>query len=164
MKCEHDETIDPHYKDGAKEHGLSSTSTISDEIAQAQETHAISQFVGESLRLRQAEGSNDPATIMNVGCGNGYTLEKLVSQYPNQRYVGIEKSHELRRSALSRFHGNERVEIFEGDIRDRDFAKGNTADILICQRVIINLLNIEDQKHALNNIVAIVKSPIVRRK
>lgn len=61
--------------------------------------------------------------------------------------------------ASSRFNANDRVSILEGDIRDRDFSKGTTADILICQRVLINLLAIEDQKEALSNIVASVKSP-----
>lgn len=75
MEKEYDDKIARHYKDVAQEHGLSSSSTMSDEITRALETEAISQFVGESLRLRQAEGSTEPATIMDVGCGNGYTLE-----------------------------------------------------------------------------------------
>lgn len=163
MEKEYDETIDQHYKDVAKEHGLSPTSTMADEITRARETEAISQFVGASLRLRKAENPSEQATIMDVGCGNGYTLEQLANQYPDQNYVGIEKSNELRELASSRFHGNDRVRIFEGDIRDRGFTKGITADILVCQRVLINLLAIEDQKNALSNIIAIVKSPSANR-
>ncbi len=159
MKKEYDEIIDQHYKDVAKEHGLSSRSTMSDEITRNMETEAIIQFVGESLRLRQAEGSSEQATIIDVGCGNGYTLDQLVNQYPNHNYVGIEKSGELRALASSRFQGNPGVKILEGDIREKDFAKGITADILVCQRVLINLLTIEDQKNALSNIIATVKSP-----
>lgn len=159
MKKEYDEIIDQHYKNVAKENGLSSTSTMLDEITRALETKAISQFVGESLRLRKAEGSTEPATIMDVGCGNGYTLEHLSNQYHDHDYVGIEKSNELRALASSRFNANDRVNILEGDIRDSDFSKGTTADIIICQRVLINLLAIKDQKKALSNIVASVKSP-----
>lgn len=163
MKKEYDKTIDQHYKDVAKEHGLSSTSTMSDEITRALETEAISQFVGVSLRLRQAKGSTEPATIIDVGCGNGYTLETLSNKYPDHNYVGIEKSDELRKLASLRFDANDRVSIQEGDIRDRDFSKGTTADILICQRVLINLLAIADQKEALSNIVDSVKSPSASR-
>jgi len=163
MKKEYDETIDQHYKHVANEQGLSSASTMSDEITRALETQAISQFVGESLRLRQTEGLSEQATIVDVGCGNGYTLEQMAKQYPDQNYVGIEKSNELRALASQRFRGNNGVNIFEGDIRDRNFTRGVTADILICQRVLINLLAIEDQKIALSNIVSVVKSPGVSR-
>jgi len=159
MKKEYDDTIAKHYETVAKEHGTSSTSTMADETTRALETEAISQFVGESIRLRQAEGLTEPATIMDVGCGNGYTLETLSNQYPDHNYVGIEQSDELRALAQSRFKSTDRVRILKGDIRDGDFSRGTTADILICQRVLINLLAIADQKEALSNIVASVKSP-----
>lgn len=158
MKKEYDKKIDQHYKEVAKEFGLSSKSTMLSEITRSMETEAIIQFVDESLRLRKSEGSSEPATIIDIGCGNGYTLDQLVNQYPDQNYVGIEKSNELRELASSRHQENDRVKILEGDIRDKDFAKGITADILVCQRVLINLLAIEDQKHALNNILAVVKT------
>jgi len=158
MKKGYDEIINQHYKEVAKEYGHSSKSTMLDEITRHMETEAIIQFVGESLRLHESDDSSETATIMDVGCGNGYTLDQLVSQYPNQNYVGIEKSNELRALASLRFQGNDKVKILEGDIRDKDFAKGINADILVCQRVLINLLAIEDQKYALNNIVAVVQS------
>lgn len=159
MKKEYDEKIDQHYKDVAKEHGLSSNSTMADEITRALETDAIIQFVGESLRIQRREGSSKQATIIDVGCGNGYTLDVISHKYPGHNYVGIEKSDDLRSLVSSRFQGNNNVKILEGDIRERDFAKGIIADILICQRVLINLLEIEDQKHALNNIVNTANSP-----
>ncbi len=158
-KKEYDRTIEQHYQDVAKEHGLSAASTMSDEITRDLETDAITQFVGESLRLRQIEGSSGKATIMDVGCGNGYTLDVLSNKYPDQNYVGIEKSDELRSLASSRFVENNNVKIFEGDIRDKDFAKTITADILISQRVLVNLLEKDDQKLALHNIINAVNSP-----
>ncbi len=159
MKKEYDDIIDQHYKNAAKDHGLSSTSTMSDEITRKMETEAITQFVGECLRLRSADGLSRQATIIDVGCGNGYTLGQVANQYPDHNYIGIEKSVELRALASSRFQKNGRVAILAGDIREKDFVKDITADILICQRVLINLLVVEDQKIALNNIIATVKSP-----
>lgn len=159
MKKEYDEKIGQHYKDVAKEHGLSSSSTMEDEITRTFETDAIIKFVGESLRIQRREGSSGQATIMDVGCGNGYTLDILSHTYPGHNYVGIEKSDELISLVSSRFQGSNSVKILEGDIREIDFAKGIIADILICQRVLINLLEIEDQKYALNNIVNTANSP-----
>lgn len=159
MKKKYDAKIAQHYKSVAKECGLSSTSTMADAITRDLETKAIIQFVGESLRLRRGAGLSEQATIMDVGCGNGFTLDVLSHEYPDHNYVGIEKSDELRSLASSRVQGNNHVKILEGDIRERDFAKGIPADILVCQRVLINLLDIEDQRHALSNILVNVKSP-----
>ena len=158
MARKYDKTIQDHYKQVAKEFGLSATSTMADEITRESESQAILQFVSESLRMRQVEGASEPAIIMDVGCGNGYTLQRLSEEYPDQRFIGIEKSDELRALATARFAGHDNVEILEGDIRDRDFAAKASVDILVCQRVLINLLNEEDQKSALSNIIKVVAS------
>jgi len=160
MKKEYDDVIALHYKDVANSHGLSPTSTMADEITRAIETDAITNFVGDALRRFCANSAFKKATIMDVGCGNGFTLSQLFERYPEHHYVGIEKSDELRALAASRFNGNSNVQILSGDIREKGFASGIEADILICQRVLINLLNIEDQKTALINVVAAVKSPV----
>ncbi len=162
MKKQYDDTIDEHYKAVAQEHGLSSNSTMADEITRDLETKAIIQFVGESLKIQQREDSTDLTTIMDAGCGNGYTLDVLLKNYPGCNFIGIEKSDELRSLALSRFQGQPHVKIVKGDIREQGFAEGVLADILICQRVLINLLETEDQKLALGNIVHSVSSPSVR--
>ena len=96
---------------------------------------------------------------MDVGCGNGYTLSILSKKYPVHRFVGIEKSDELRALASSRFKRTKNVEILKGDIREKHIAKNSAADILICQRVLINLLDLKDQKSALKNIVNAVAGP-----
>lgn len=159
MKKEYDSKIEQHYQRVAEEHGLSSSSTMADEIIRQVETDAIVQFVGECIRQRTAEGISTPATILDVGCGNGYTLKVLLDRYPEQKFVGVEKSDSLRELAESRFHANQNVEILSGDVRDESFMAESSVDILICQRVIINLLDLEDQLLALNNMVRVVASP-----
>lgn len=159
LKRKYDKTIEQHYQKVAEDCGLSSTSTMADEITRQYETEAILQFVSASLRTLQTESPKRKATIMDIGCGNGYSLNKIIERYPEQRFVGIEKSDDLRALASSRFEGNDNVIILEGDIRDPHFAEADSVDILICQRVLINLLDLEDQRCALNNIVEVVISP-----
>lgn len=156
MKREYDHIIDQHYEKEAKEKGLSSCSTMADEITRKTETDAIIDFVGECIKCRKAEGLSDPAIITDVGCGNGYTLEILQTNYPEQTYIGIEKSPKLRALAKSRFIYHENVNIRNGDIRKKNFIESNVVDILICQRVIVNLLSEEDQLIALDNIISAV--------
>lgn len=157
MKKEYDDIIEQHYQDVAQKQGLSSTSTMADERTRKMETQAILQFVELALNSRQEK--QQPATIMDVGCGNGYTLEVLSKQFSGHKFIGIEKSDDLRELAISRFDSASNVELLKGDIRNPDFSKNTIADILICQRVIINLLDIEDQKTALNNIIDKVTAP-----
>ncbi len=152
MNRGYDRQIEEHYKGVAKEQGLLSTSTMADEIIRNLETDAIVQFLRAALKDCPTQ-----AIVMDVGCGNGYTLEKLSKQFPNCQFIGVEKSNDLRALASSRFSKSERVKIVEGDIRQENFSKGIQADVLICQRVIINILSLEDQKQALQNILNVLK-------
>jgi len=158
-KQNYDDLIAEHYKKVAEQEGGKSTSTMADIITREKETRAVINFVSDSLRHRKIKNDQHPAIIMDVGCGNGYTLGVLANRHPKENFIGIEKTKELRELAISRFEGIENVSIIEGDIRNKGFSEGVTADILICQRVLINLLNVDDQKKALNNIVYTVKEP-----
>src|SRR5262249_3883036 len=115
-------------------------------------------FVSETLRNRNLACTREPAIIMDVGCGNGYTLQLLVERFPDQRFIGVEKSNELRSLAQSRFNGRGNVEIVEGDIRVADFGGIASVDVLLCQRVLINLLNENDQISALRNLINVIQS------
>ena len=159
MKRKYDKTIQQHYQKVAEDCGLSATSTMADEITRQYETEAILQFVATSLKTLHKESQKRKVTIMDIGCGNGYTLKKIIDRYPGQHFVGIEKSDHLRSLASSRFKANDNVNILEGDIRDPHFAEADSVNILICQRVLINLLELEDQRSALNNIMKVVVSP-----
>jgi len=155
----YDDLISDHYRKVASKEGLEPTSTMADSITREKETSVIIEFVGDALNRMQGIPLGQPAVIMDVGCGNGYTLEVLSQHFPEQTYIGIEKTDELRSLAISRFDQAKNVSIMEGDIRDDEFFGGNAADVLLCQRVLINLLNEDDQQKALTNIVNAVKSP-----
>jgi SAM-dependent methyltransferase len=153
---DYDEIITHHYRQVAKKEGLKPTSTMADTITREKETKALLDYVG--YHLAGSRGGS-PVQILDVGCGNGYTLEILSNQFPSALYIGVEKSEELRELAESRFQKKENITIIPGDIRDNDFTVGQLADILICQRVLINLLDKGDQKSALENLIRAVKKP-----
>jgi len=156
---EYDQTINHHYRQVAQSEGLKPTSTMADTITREKETQAILDYVAHFLANR---GSDLPSLILDVGCGNGYTLETLATRFPEAQYLGIEKSDELRALAESRFQDSGNVTILSGDIRDENFTGGKTVDILVCQRVLINLLDPFDQKKALDNLIATVNAPDLR--
>jgi len=153
VNAEYDVVIADHYRKVAESEGLSANSTMADNITRTTETEAIKSFVEACLKRRREKGFSTPAKIMDVGCGNGYTLEILSQLFPEHQFVGVEKTDELRELAVSRFEANSSVQVIAGDLRDPEFFQTHSADILVCQRVLINLLNPEDQKAALGNVL-----------
>ncbi len=154
---EYDQIINQHYRHVAQKEGLKPTSTMADTVTREKETQVILDYSTHFLASRQWESS---PVFIDVGCGNGYTLEVLAARFPEAQLLGIEKSDDLRTLAESRFQENDKINIITGDIRDGNFAAGTKADILVCQRVLINLLDPLDQKNALENLIATVKAPV----
>jgi len=155
MTDEYDRKIKEHYKNVAQEDQLSSSSTMSDAITREIETVAIIEFVRDFLRYQETNESS--LVLADVGCGNGYTLSVLHQNFPSLKKIGLEFTEELLGLAQSRFKKEKKVVIEAGDIRKKDMLAKEKYDILICQRVIINLLDTEDQRRALDNIVNCVK-------
>lgn len=159
MERDYDSTIQKHYQGVASKHGLSPASTMEDERTRELETQAILLFLKRAMHCLAGTKPIEETTIMDVGCGNGYTLETVSRAYPTASLVGIEHSSALRDLASSRFDRREQIRILDSDVRDPGFAENIVADILICQRVLINLLDYEDQRSALTHIIDSVASP-----
>ncbi|EPJ46634.1 MAG: hypothetical protein OFPII_18920 [Osedax symbiont Rs1] len=146
----YDSIIADHYKKVAQLEGDNLTSTMTDIHIREKETEAIVNFIDDVIK--QSAKINQTLKAIDAGCGNGYTLKIISELFPNIEFTGIEKSQELREIAIKRFENTTNVSIISGDIRDLNFSNGLIADIFICQRVLINLLDVEDQKLALSNI------------
>jgi SAM-dependent methyltransferase len=168
-KRRYDALIRAHYDSVAAKCGALPQSTMADEIIRAKETDAILGFVAEvatawrsdfacnGALARRPNGVRD-VLVADVGCGNGYTLRCLAERAPEHHYIGIEQNASLRGIAKQQAE-NASAHVIEGDIRNlRSIAvAARSVDILICQRVLINLLDIKDQKLALKNIVELAK-------
>lgn len=155
MDRDYDALVMGEYRSIAAAHGLAASATMPDELVRTKETEAILAFVGSVVAAHRAAGKPAPL-IADVGCGNGVTLAMLAEAYPELKLVGIEKSDDLRALAQSRFAAGGKVEVIGGDLRDPAFAAGRRFDAVVCQRVIINLLDPADQRNALDNIVGSV--------
>ena len=160
MSQDYEDKVMAHYTRVAREAGLSSSCTMEDEYIRAGETSAILQLVEQV-----AKSAAEPLRVLDVGCGNGYTLRMLAEHFRGSdlpvpiELQGIEKNRELRQLAISMNEGHS-VRIGEGDILragtlglDRD-----SVDICLSQRVIINLMDLSDQKAALANLMSLVKA------
>jgi SAM-dependent methyltransferase len=165
---DYDLEIKKHYDKVAESDKDSSSSTMADLYIRENETkfieNQIEKFILQQKSKDQASGDyatgpleNDQFTILDVGCGNGHTLEKLSNTFPKLDFQGVELNDSLRRIAFNRFK-DKKIQIANGDIRNKITLPKEKVDILICQRVLINLLDENDQKLALDNLVNLVNS------
>lgn len=151
----YDEAILAHYKKVADSAGDSSSSTMADERARALETEVIISAV--DYLCKHSEVTPEALKVADIGCGNGYTLEILSQHYPKIQLFGFEYTPELRAIAQKRFIGNGRVVVSPVDIRRRQTLGTQAFDLIICQRVLINLLDADHQQQALKNIAGVLK-------
>jgi len=152
----YDEVIERHYNSVAEEYGDSSTSTMLDDKIRSIETKSICSLI-EKINNKHKSTIN----IADIGCGNGYTLSKLTSLFPKNNFFGVEYNQKLKDIASERFENQKNVKIAKGDIRLDNYFHDFLPDIVVCQRVLINLLDISDQESALKNLINIVNSGTV---
>ena len=141
----YDELIRNHYTKEAAAHQLDSTSTMADVRTRAMETDAIVSCVSV------AQQASPGRRCLDVGCGNGYTLSVLASRFPALECVGLEPHEGLRELARSRG-----FTVLDGDLR-APVAIADLKDIVVSQRVLINILDLDDQRRALEHLVAAVR-------
>jgi SAM-dependent methyltransferase len=144
MSASYDSIILKHYRDEAQQHGDAATSTMSDLRTRKLETDFLLGFIA---RYVPADGS-----IADFGCGNGFTLAQIRAAFPKLRLTGFEFTPDLCKIATERFAGDPKTEIVAGDIRQP--ARDASFDAVVCQRVLINLLDPQDQAAGLRNLAA----------
>src|SRR5579859_540901 len=101
MNTKYDAKIAEHYNQVAADCGLSPHSTMADDIIRGRETAAIVDFVATAVQER----GKGATTVVDVGCGNGYTLKRLASEVPGCAYLGIEYNDRLRDLAKQQVSG-----------------------------------------------------------
>ena len=155
MSANYDEIILKHYEAEASQRGLDSSSTMLDETIRRRETELVIRFVG-LVQQSLASSGKAPVTLCDVGCGNGFSLETIHRQFPSIALHGFEFTPELLELSKKRFANEKGVTVARGDTRRLEAASGQF-DIVICQRVLINLLDAADQRKALAELSRVLR-------
>lgn len=149
MAVSNDELIRSHYQKVAEAHGGSPRSTMEDDYVREKELEWILRY-RESLR-----GSHRrPLEILDLGCGNGYTLEKVRAASADDHLSGVDFSEDLLAIACSRNLPG--CSFAQGDARRLAFDEG-TFDFVYTERCLINILDEEGQATALREIARVLK-------
>ncbi len=146
MYRKYDKIIKDHYDKVALLQKKSSSSTMKDKKIRNLETNFI---LSELNKFKKKK-----IKILDAGCGNGYTLSIISKKFKKFNLYGYEQNLSLLKIASDRLRN--KAKIFHKDIRKID-KNSEKFDLLICQRVIINILNFTDQKKALKNLIGLVK-------
>jgi ubiquinone/menaquinone biosynthesis C-methylase UbiE len=104
-----------------------------------------------TLRGRIAGLSLPPgATVVDVGCGDGYATVSLAAQFPALRFIGVDWSEEMldraRRRAAPQPQLRETLSFRVGDMRDLSASlHAERFDVCLSMRSLINLTSSEEQ-------------------
>jgi ubiquinone/menaquinone biosynthesis C-methylase UbiE len=130
-------TTHEFWQEQARTHGSSELATAPDHYYRNLEIESILRVIG-SLKHE---------TILDVGCGNGYSTLEIAKKFPEATIIGVDFSDAMIAEAKKRIVPN--VEFYEGDVlslsRNKDLL-GQKFDIVLSTRCLINLANFEEQK------------------
>ena len=144
---EHDDLIREHYRGIASKHGDSPRSSMEDDFVRQKEVEWITTFLA-------AVGRGKPLRVLDLGCGNGYTLAQVASAHPRNRYFGLDFTEELL--AIARHRDIKRAEFAQGDARSLQFRSGSF-DLVYTERCLINILDWKQQVGALDEIARVLR-------
>ena len=143
------DTVKEHYRELAHECGSSPEMSMKDHYVRETEINEIGRYIGY---LIDKYGSKK---ILEIGCGNGYTAERISEGYMSVDIVGIDFCEELIDIAKDR--KLKRVEFQVSDVKDLRF-ENETFDIVYSERCLITLMTWTQQKKALDEVHRVLKS------
>ena len=126
------------WDDQAHAHGASDLATAPDHHYRTLEINSI---------LRMIECIEKRETILDVGCGNGYSTVKIGKKFPEAMITGVDYSEPMIAEANKSVIPN--VEYFTGNVLSLSRNKnliGQKFDIVLSTRCLINLATWEEQK------------------
>ena len=141
------EAIKDYWEERAKQNATTPEATTNDLYLRELE---ISTLI-ETLKGLDLESGG---TVLDVGCGDGYTTVALAEVLTHLRFTGIDYSENMIAIASSRVTGNahlkDRVTFAVGDVTDLNPACGRLSyGAVITDRCLINLESQEDQARAI---------------
>jgi ubiquinone/menaquinone biosynthesis C-methylase UbiE len=149
MTTSNDELILAHYRQIAEAFGASPRSTMEDDFVREKEV----EWIGAYRRLLSCR-HNRPLHILDIGCGNGYTAEKL-SMNTSDHFTGLDLSEDLLNVARARNLSN--CVFIGGDVRSLPF-EDEIFDYVYTERCLINILDSQEQMNAIREISRVLKT------
>lgn len=144
-----------HWDTLAKKHGLDLKSTTKTPTIKRLEINAIARVIDKYFK--HAPGK----AVLEVGCGNGHNLFGLAKLFPSFNFVGLDYSSDMIASAKILINELPDIDLSfdEGDVLSLSKRSDLTEnfDLVLTDRLIINLPNWELQKQSLHQLRSCLK-------
>jgi len=137
-------TILEHYRSQAVNYAMEPRSTMLDLTTREIEVSTILSCI-EHIRNTLKRDLN----LLEIGCGNGYLLEKIRETFLETNLTGVDYSFEMLTLATQR--RLKKCGLGRADAMALPFAS-STFDVVVSERCLINLLNSSDQDQAFKDI------------
>jgi ubiquinone/menaquinone biosynthesis C-methylase UbiE len=142
--------IRSYWEARAQENADSRRATTNDVYLRSLEIATITETI-KSLALPSG------ATVLDLGCGDGYTTIDVARAFPNIRFVGLDFSPRMIENARRHLCAYPQLQdqvVFEvGDARDLQDTSGPARfDAVLTDRCLINLATRENQSEAIAQI------------
>lgn len=80
------------------------------------------------LRLLNIDDKNKNLNILDLGCGQGFFIEKIIDKYSNIHVYGIDLAEKLLKIAESKFSKNDNIHLSHTDAVNLSHIKDHTID------------------------------------
>ncbi len=147
--------VQEYWENRAREDGQSHTATTNDVYLRELEIQTCIDTLGGA-------GLTPASSVLDVGCGDGYSTMAMARAFPSVRFGGIDYSRnmiELARKTLGNAEAKTAPIDFQvADVTrlEREFTNGRF-DAVVSMRCLINLESAEQQAMAFSQIAAALK-------
>ena len=142
--------IRQYWEDRAKTYASLPAATTDDVYLREVEIHTL---------IRTLSGLDLPsnASVLDVGCGDGYSTLRVAQSFPRFRFLGVDYSQGMIENAQRRLKTEPelsgRVSFIKGDVLSlSEPCRDEAFDFVLTDRCLINLDSIEDQSEAIAQI------------
>lgn len=113
------------------------------------------QYVDTVARMVACIGDGDGKSILDLGCGTGNIISRVLERFPGASVTGIDPSEGMREKTANRFSDNPSVTISDGNALDIPLAS-DRFDYVLSNLVLHHLLP-EDRERCAREIARVLK-------